>query len=234
MDSKDSRKEHWDNSYRNRDNFVFYPHEEVIRFVSKYIRKRIGLYEFKDIYSFKDAPKLLDLGCGIGRHIIYAFDMGIEAYGIDLSHTAVEVALEWAKQKNINNPFERIKQGDICNLPWPDSFYNFAISHGVLDSMTFENAKHAIKEVARVMVKDGLFYCDLISGDDSLHSREYAGEEFVTTDHEYGTIQSYFNNAKINTLFGSLFDIVENILIKRENIISGGYISRYHLVLRRR
>ncbi len=34
----DNQKYEWDKSYQNLDNFVFYPHEEVIRFVSKFIR----------------------------------------------------------------------------------------------------------------------------------------------------------------------------------------------------
>ena len=41
-----NNKDDWDKSYDNRDNFVFYPHEEVIRFVSKFIRKKIGLTDF--------------------------------------------------------------------------------------------------------------------------------------------------------------------------------------------
>ena len=39
----------WEESYRRKENFVFYPHEEIIRFVSKYIRKRVGLDEWKDV-----------------------------------------------------------------------------------------------------------------------------------------------------------------------------------------
>lgn len=55
----DLKKDNWNNSYKNRDNFIFYPHEEIIRFVSKYIRKRIGIDEFMDLNSMN---KCLDLG----------------------------------------------------------------------------------------------------------------------------------------------------------------------------
>jgi hypothetical protein len=34
-------------------------------------------------------------------------------------------------------------------------------------------------------------------------------------------------------LFGSLFEIVECNLIRREDVFKGGYTSRYHLVLRK-
>jgi 2-polyprenyl-3-methyl-5-hydroxy-6-metoxy-1,4-benzoquinol methylase len=92
------KKTEWDKSYENRDNFVFYPHEEVIRFVSKFIRKKVGLAEFRDVASDISKACVLNLGCGIGRHVIYCHDMGLEAYGVDLSDVAVEMAREWGKK----------------------------------------------------------------------------------------------------------------------------------------
>ena len=53
----------------------------------------------------------------------------------------------------------------------------------------------------------GLFYCDLISGDDSRHAREFSGEELITTDHENGTVQHYFNFTEIERLIAGLFMI---------------------------
>lgn len=229
-----NNKSDWDKSYENRDNFVFYPHEEVIRFVSKFIRKRVGLNEFRDVAPGGAQGRVLDLGCGIGRHVMYCHDMGLEAYGVDLSDTAVEVACEWGRQKDLPEPEKRIRQGDIRRLPWDDGFFRYAVSHGVLDSMPFEIARAACVELARVMPVEGLFYCDLISGDDTRHAREFSGEELVTTAHEQGTIQLYFNLAKIEAMIDGVFEIDECNLIRRENVLRGGFASRYHLVLRRR
>ncbi|VBB05539.1 methyltransferase type 11 [Lucifera butyrica] len=225
-------KYEWDMSYINKDNFVFYPHEEIIRFVSKYIRKRVDLNNFKDVCNIEN-PKMLDVGCGIGRHIIYAADMGIEAFGIDLSENAIRKAREWAAKSGLVDSEKRIIQGDIRNLPWTEETFDFAISHGVLDSMTFSTAKEAVKEIARVLKEGGLFYCDIISGDDSSHFREYAGEELVKAPHECGTIQSYFNFTKINELIHGVFAVKESFLIRKENILTGQFTSRYHLVLKK-
>jgi hypothetical protein len=79
----------------------------------------------------------------------------------------------------------------------------------------------------------GLFYCDLISGDDSRHAREFRGEEVVTSAHEHGTIQLYFNVEMIRLMIDSSFEIEECNLIRRENVLRGGFTSRYHLILRR-
>jgi SAM-dependent methyltransferase len=230
----ENQQKQWDQSYCHRDNFLFYPHEEVIRFVSKFIRKRVGLSEFKDVVEFAGSLRLLDLGCGIGRHVIYGHKMGLETYGIDLSQGAIDVAREWARQEGVPHPEERLRQGDIRQLPWSDHFFDFVVSHGVLDSMHFSIAQQTVPEVHRVLAAGGLFYCDLISGDDSAHAREYSGEEIVETQHEQGTIQSYFNHQKIRSLFDQYFEIVEAILIKRADILCGGSSSRYHLTLKKK
>ncbi len=229
----DNERMQWENSYENKDNFVFYPNEEIIRFISKYFRKRKGLDEFEDIYLTEDKLNFLDLGCGIGRHIILAYEMGFNPYGIDLSQTAINVAIEWMERTGIN-AVNNVKQGDITNLPWPDKFFTIVVSHGVLDSVHFDLAKRAVKEVYRVLNYEGLFYCDLISGDDSVHSREFAGEEIVTSEHEYGTVQSYFNYTKICELIKGYFIIQEANLIRHENILNPlSKRARYHLVLKK-
>ncbi len=228
------QKEQWDASYSRGDNFLFYPQEEVIRFASKFIRKRVGLSEFKDVAPFAATPKLLDLGCGIGRHVFFAHEMGLEAYGVDLSETAIRTAWHWAEKVGLSQARERIRQGDITQMPWSDGFFDFVVSHGVLDSLHYELAKRAVRETARVIKTNGLFYCDLISGDDIKHAREFAGEEIVQTKHEEGTVQSFFNHGKIRDLFEKDFEIVEALLIRRENVVSGGYHSRHHLTLKKR
>ena len=230
----DLNKTEWDKSYEKRDNFVFYPHEEVIRFVSRFIRKRVGLHEFHDVVPDAANGRVLDLGCGIGRHVVFAQQMGLDAYGIDLSDVAVRTARSWAREAGISDPDQRVLQGDVRALPWDDGFFQYAVSHGVLDSMPFEVAQAACAELARVMRPGGLFYCDLISGDDSCHAREFSGEERVTTAHEEGTIQLYFNLARIHAMIGDSFLIEECNLIRRENIFRGGYTSRYHIVLKRK
>jgi len=229
----DNRSSAWDKSYANRDNFLFYPHEEVIRFVSKYIRKRVGLNEFVDVRPANEPARLLDLGCGIGRHVMYCHEMGLESYGIDLSQVAIDTAKEWALVKGARDLVSRFHQGDIRRLPWSDGFFEYAVSHGVLDSMPYAIAREACVELARAMKTDGLFYCDLVSGDDSRHAREYSGEEVVQTAHEKDTIQLYFNYAKIQSLIEGLFELIECNLIRREEVLRGQHTSRYHLVLRR-
>lgn len=226
-------KKSWEESYRSKENYVFYPHEEVVRFISRYVRRRIGLDELKELRDFGRKPRMLALGCGIGRHVVFAHEMGLDGYGIDLSEKAVQFARNWANNRGLSNPQERIVQGDAAELPWDDNFFDVIVSHGTLDSMPFEIACAAVKESHRVLHTDGLFYCDLISGDDSDHAREYSGEERVTSDFEEGTIQSYYNYCKIGYLMDDLFEKKDCFLVRKEDVESGDYVSRYHLTLER-
>jgi ubiquinone/menaquinone biosynthesis C-methylase UbiE len=229
----EARKDEWNASYRTRETFIYYPHEEIVRFVSKYVRKRTGLHSFQNAGGGDVPPRLLDLGCGSGRHVVYAHEMGLEAYGIDVSDTAVEQARAWAEEAGMRGAAERIVAGDVRALPWGDGTFDAAVSHGVLDSMHFEIAQAGMRETSRVLKAGGWFYCDLVSGDDSRHAREFAGEEIADWEREKGTVQSYFNFGKLERLTAGLFEMAECFLIRKENLVRGGYISRYHLTLRK-
>lgn len=219
----DLKKEEWEESYSNKDNFVFYPHEEVIRFVSKYIKKRTGIEDFEQI---KDMKKGLSLGCGIGRHVLFLDDMNFDAYGIDLSKEAIDFAKKWFKYLGKEYLLDKFIVGSITDMPYKSKKFDFIVSHGVLDSMSFKIAKKAILEASRVLKKNGLFYFDLVS-----NQKAIGKEEIVTSKHEEGTIQSYFNKPKINKLIGEHFEIKEMVLVTREEIIRGRQSYRYHIIV---
>ena len=95
--------------------------------------------------------------------------------------------------------------------------------------MSFHIASTACVELARTMKVGGLFYFDLISGNDSAHPREFATEEVIEATHEFGTFQLYFNLSRIQPMISGAFEIVECFLIRKKEILRGGYASRYHL-----
>lgn len=232
-DDIDNQQAHWNASYGNHDNYIFYPHEEIIRFFARHVRKRVDIDQFTDIAEIPDDARLIDIGCGIGQHVLYALENGLDAYGCDLSQNAIHMARRWLSHNGCNNPEDRVQQADIRQLPWPDQNFEFGICRGVLDSMHFDIAMAGIREIHRVLKPGAWFYCDLVSGDDSAHAREFDGEEIVQTRHENNTVQSYFNYAKVCRLLDGLFDIEECNLISRENVTLASRTARYHLALKK-
>jgi len=218
----------WNQSYNNKDNFVFYPHEEVIRFVSKYIKKRVGLNDFIEIHNKKSPIKVLDFGCGIGRHVRLLNEFELDSYGFDLSNIAIDYAKNMFTELKLNNLISKVRVADIQNLPYKDEFFDFMLSHGVLDSMPFNIARTGLIELHRCLMKNGLIYFDLISTEDTSFEGNY--EKIIKSKHENNTIQSYFDIEKIEKLIENRFIIREIIHVKRDDILQKKMDARYSIV----
>lgn len=67
MNLKTVGQDMWNEAYDRGGNIVFYPHEEIVRFLNKYVRKRTGITTFKNIMPLTDDEwkkfASLDLGC---------------------------------------------------------------------------------------------------------------------------------------------------------------------------
>jgi len=70
--------------------------------------------------------RVLDAGCGIGRHAYYAARYGAEVWAVDISD-AVEVAA-----KNNQGTGVRIVQADLNHLPFREGSFDLVYSIGVL------------------------------------------------------------------------------------------------------
>lgn len=200
-----AKEKEWNLAYQDGGNIVFYPCEEYIRYVSKYIKKRTGINEFQKIRTMN---RCLDIGCGMGRHINWLDDMGFEVDGIELSEVAVGKAKEWFDYLGKSHLKNHIKCGSILDVPFENKIFDFAISVSVLDSMDFEIAQKGIIEVARLIRGGGYFMFDVIMNQDMTET-----EEIVQTKLEHGTIQSYFSINKITKMLNGFFDILETKII---------------------
>jgi ubiquinone/menaquinone biosynthesis C-methylase UbiE len=190
-------QEKWDESYSRNENLIFYPKEEVIKFLNRFIKKRKGTTSFENLILIDSKLKALDLGCGIGRQTILFEEFGIEGYGVDIS----SVAITEAKKLSENMGFElndRFQVLDKVEIPFDNLFFDFAISDSVLDSMEFTFAKKYLNELDRVVKQ--YVYISLIASIKLPDGSDFDGEIIVNETHENGTIQSFFTPSKIQEL----------------------------------
>lgn len=190
--SEGARLDRWFESYGRRENFLFYPHEEVVKFVSRWIQKRVGLHDWTDVRPEAAGRRVLDVGCGIGQHLVYFWQEQFDVYGVDLAPNAVKLARDWLESIGVKDANRRVLQGSAQSMPFPSEHFDVAISRGVLDSMSLELAEEAVAEMFRLLRPGGYLYCDLIAASADGESTE-VGEVFVDTTHEFGTVQSYFD-----------------------------------------
>jgi len=195
----------WDKVYSQKYMTMWYPNEDIIRFCASLIQKKLTLdkYEVK-----KKVDRVLDLGCGNGRHAMYFAKQGIKASGIDISEQAIAWAKEWSKCEGLVVDF---RVGSIAELPYDDGTFDAVVTHGVLDHVPMTVATKAAQEVRRVLKPGGLFYCDLRSSEDYEFGvgEEVAKNEFIVSEgYEKGLVQHFFSEPEIKNLFEGLFRVI--------------------------
>ncbi len=110
-----------------------------------------------DVLFLKEKDKILDFGCGIGRHLIKLGKRGFIGLGIDFNKTFIDIA---NKNKYINENLKFIDM-DIRKIDFEDEF------DGVISIWTsfgyFEDEENfdLLKKIYRALKKDGKFLLDI-------------------------------------------------------------------------
>lgn len=218
----------WEDSYVRQENNIFHPKEEAVKFINRFICKKLGEDDFRAHNEIQlGKSRGLDFGCGIGTITNLMQEYKVEAHGVDIAKKAIETA-----QKTYPEIGDRFQALAGTKLPFEDGFFDVCISEAVLDSMPFETALEIVAEISRTT--NHFFYFSVISGDDSGHSREYEGEEVQTEKHEEGTVQSYFNWSKINRLLENTGFTIQWAEIHRQiSCLSNKVNARYYVVAKK-
>ncbi len=122
--------------------------------------------------------RILDVGCGVGRHVIYLGGRGFQMAGTDISPTGVKVTQDAAAGQNI--PFDG-RVSDMTTLPWPDATFDAAFSTSTIHHHLRVGIMQTLAEVWRVLKPGGLFLVDFPSTDTLTYQtlRELAAAEQV-------------------------------------------------------
>ena len=100
--------------------------------------------------------KLLDVGCGNGNSMWLALAIGLDAYGVDISESAVKRTKEFLK--NVGHPEAKVQVSDMAKLPYEDNFFNVVIDICSLQHNPAEARQEIVKEINRVLVQDGHYF----------------------------------------------------------------------------
>ena len=106
-------KKAWDRIFRDEGYALGRePHEDISR-VAKLFEKN-------------GVRRILDLGCGTGRHLVYLAKRRFEVYGIDIAEHGVKLSERWLRAEGLK---AELKVGDIYKgLPYVDDFFDAIIS----------------------------------------------------------------------------------------------------------
>jgi SAM-dependent methyltransferase len=174
-----------------------------------------------DRLGLRAGERVLDMGCGAGRHAFEMYRRGADVIALDQDADELSTVSEWfaAMRDEGSVPAGAeadVKQGDALNLPFPDGEFDRVVAAEVLEHIPDDEA--AIAELARVLRPGGTIavtvprwlperICWALSDEyhevEGGHVRIYRGHElvakleraglrFVGRDHAHGLHSPYW------------------------------------------
>ncbi len=114
------------------------------------------LPNFVSILKKNNVRKVLDLGSGSGRHIVYFAKKGFDVFGIDIAEEGRKIARAWLKKENLKADLQK---GNIYEkLPYPDDLFDAVISVGVICHGNIQDIRKTIQEIERVLKPEGFVF----------------------------------------------------------------------------
>ena len=126
----------------------------------------IDIYLFDQLLKgrFDGCGKILDVGCGGGRNIIYFLKNGFDVSGVDQDGNAIETTRAMARQLAPKTPPENFVVAKVEDMPFGDGTFDLVICSAVLhfarNRAHFEAMLHA---AWRVLKPGGFFFARLAS-----------------------------------------------------------------------
>ena len=132
----------WDKAFKKHGKVFLSIQEDIPKVASEF--KKNG------------AKRILDLGAGSGRHIVYLAKQGFDMYGFDISESGIKISKDWLKKEGVNAKF---KHGSIYKkLPYQDNFFDAIISTNTIHHEKIENIRKTILEIKRILKPGGLIF----------------------------------------------------------------------------
>jgi len=187
--------------------------------------------DFAEDLKRESAKRVLDLGCGAGRHSILFGKAGFQVVALDISETALRILEGRLKTASIDNV--TLVRHDMLELPFVDDYFDGVICTNVLHHGKLVQIKQATREVHRVMKGGASAFVVALSTADFRrgNGRKLEPNTFVFTEgDERGIIHHFFPRKELQSCFRK-FEIIsfEERMIPVEE---GG--NRAHFLVRLR
>lgn len=121
--------------------------------------------DIKDLIKLmkrKGVKKILDLGCGTGRHVIEFAKEGFEVYGMDISEEGLKITKKELDKNKLNANL--IKASCYDKFEFPDKFFDAIVSVQVIFHNYHEKVKYCISEIYRVLKPGGIAFITVTLG----------------------------------------------------------------------
>jgi ubiquinone/menaquinone biosynthesis C-methylase UbiE len=129
----------WNELFDNEEYIWHNPHEKVIEMVR--------------LLKDRKRPRILDLGCGAGRHLVYLAKEGFRVDGMDFSERGLLYASEWLLREGVGATLTR---ADMTELPYANNCFDALISIHVIFHNLVTQLRQSLREIYRVLRPGGM------------------------------------------------------------------------------
>ena len=117
-------------------------------------------YYFANKWKKENKTRILDLGCGVGRHSMLFYDYGFKVTACDITPFAINYLKNWQKDRNIIFP---VIECDMLNMPFENNSFDCIYAYHVLSHTNLEGFKKLFDKIYDILDKDGEIYFDVLS-----------------------------------------------------------------------
>ena len=96
--------------------------------------------------------RILDIGCGYGKDTKYFNTLSANAFGIDFSDEAINMALQHLPKDIV------FTVGDVLDIPYSKDYFDLCFCNCVIHWFSHKNIRKAISEAYRILKKTGLLF----------------------------------------------------------------------------
>ncbi len=191
----------WDEIFSKRGKIFHDPHPDMEK--------------ISELFKEKGVKRVLDLGCGTGRHLIFLSKKGFVVYGMDASPKALEMANKWLIEENEKAELHlnRIEH----KFPYEDKFFDAIISIQVIHHNLIKDIISTVKEIERILKKGSIIFITfpVLGTGSKLETWELKeiekGTYIPQKGQEKGLPHHFFTVDEIHQVFSS-FNLLENYM----------------------
>jgi SAM-dependent methyltransferase len=166
--------------------------------------------------------RLLDLGCGEGRHCRLAAQMGFLPIGVDYEPLALARAQDRIRQAGLHRPVEWLV-ADVLVLPFRPQSFDVLVDYGCLHHQRRSDWPRYLSAVRLVLKPGGHFLLSTFS----TAFRVYGPQE-RSWHLAHGAYRRFFTAEDLRSLFGDAFEFLS---LEEER---GDHRGFWHVLMRRR
>ena len=149
----------------------------------------------------RQLKKVLDLGCGSGRHLVYFAQQGFQAYGVDFSHTGLLLARQWLDSLAL--PARLHRQDMTQPLAFPANCFDALISIQVIHHGRLETIRSIVSEIERVLKPGGMVFVSVsMPKKRKARFKEVEPNTFLPLEgREKGLLHHFFSEDELRQVF---------------------------------